>query len=369
MINLNHKNIKINHENIQYQNTKTPPKQISKNQIYQKLRHYSLSLNINNDIDKSISPFKLTTNINNTVRKKKGHFNPIIYYNNDSRNFSTINLNDSSNFISISNYDRTIENKKLIKKLEHTIIKDRNASVLLKNLNYTKDDNKYMSLKSFQKQKNNKLDLNLSSFQYSTITSEHHRTKSYSPNEKINIHNNLNDIKMKKQKKKLIENQIKNNNNLKEDFYPIKINKINKNQNEKLYNNNTLHTVSNNIDIVSNNKHKKINKNNHKKENNNLNINNIKYNKNFSGVIDLSCLIAKPLNKIIECLIEKLNLNKISFLKINMYKFHCSKNGIIFEIQIFKIPNIDFENLYYLSFKNKSGNIRSKLGSLAKNLI
>ena len=52
-----------------------------------------------------------------------------------------------------------------------------------------------------------------------------------------------------------------------------------------------------------------------------------------------------------------------------MYKFHCSKNGIIFEIQIFKIPNIDFENLYYLSFKNKSGNIRSKLGSLAKNLI
>ena len=373
-INLNNKNIKINNEHFQYQNeTKTPPKQISKNQIYQRLRHYSLSLNINNDTDKSISPFKLTSNINNSARKKKGHFNPIIYYNNYARNFSTINLNNSSNFITISNYDRTIENKKLIKKLDHTIIKDRNASVLLKNLNYIKDDNKYMNLKSFQKQneKNKKFDLNLSSFQNTTIISEHHRTKSYSPNGKINIHNNLNEIRMKKQKKKLIENHIRNSNDLKENFQPIKINKINKNQNEKLNNNNILHTVSNNLDILPNHKNKRVNKNNNKnkKENNNLNIHNIKYNKNFSGVIDLSCLITKPLNKIIECLIEKLNLNKISFLKINMYKFHCSKNGIIFEIQIFKIPNIDCENLYYLSFKNKSGNIRSKLGSLAKNLI
>ena len=108
--------------------------------------------------------------------------------------------------------------------------------------------------------------------------------------------------------------------------------------------------------------------------NTNININNnnlnTKNNKNhFSGVIDLSCIIAKPLNKIIECLIEKLNLNKISFLKVNMYKFHCSKNGIVFEIQINKMPNSNFENLYYFSFKNKSGNLRSKLGSLAKNLI
>ena len=52
--------------------------------------------------------------------------------------------------------------------------------------------------------------------------------------------------------------------NLKKNFQPIKINKINKNQNEKLYNNNILHTVSNNLDILPNQKNKKVNKNNNK---------------------------------------------------------------------------------------------------------
>ena len=389
VINLNNKNFKSGNE---FTNeTKTPPKQqlnIGKN-IYQRLRHYSLSINTKDENNKSISPFKITTNklSNSTARKKRGNYNPIIYYNKYARNFSTINLNNSSNFIVISNYDRAIENKKLIKKLDHTIIKDRNASVFLKNLNYSvKRDNKYLNLKNFHKQnekvKKNELSLNLSSFQYSTNTHEHHRTESYSPNAKIPIHNNLNEIRMKKQKKKLIENNKKNQNSVsKANFHPIKINKINKNiPNEKLYNN-TLHTVNNNLDISPNAKiNKKVYENTistkNKKEsfNTNININNnnlnTKNNKNhFSGVIDLSCIIAKPLNKIIECLIEKLNLNKISFLKVNMYKFHCSKNGIVFEIQINKMPNSNFENLYYFSFKNKSGNLRSKLGSLAKNLI
>ena len=65
-----------------------------------------------------------------------------------------------------------------------------------------------MNLKNFHKQnekvKKNELSLNLSSFQYSTNTHEHHRTESYSPNAKIPIHNNLNEI---------IEDIPKENNN------------------------------------------------------------------------------------------------------------------------------------------------------------
>ena len=79
------------------------------------------------------------------------------------------------------------------------------------------------------------------------------------------------------------------------------------------------------------------------------------------GIIDISCIMVKSFNEIVQKITDTLNNYKISFIQINTYKFHCSKNGIVFEIKIYKIDFQKKSFLYYLAFSNKCGDFRGKL--------
>ena len=61
----------------------------------------------------------------------------------------------------------------------------------------------------------------------------------------------------------------------------------------------------------------------------------------------------------IEKLEKNLNKNKISFSKINQFKYYCSKNSDIFELEIFSIDNNnEKKQIYYICFFSKQGNIK-----------
>ena len=104
--------------------------------------------------------------------------------------------------------------------------------------------------------------------------------------------------------------------------------------------------------------------------NENNNYNNNKVPNLYKGIIDISCIITISLKDIIQKIIDVLNYNKILFAQINLYKFHCSKNGNVFEIRIFQIEFKKNNPLYYLAFYNKSSNFKGKLiSNVIKNCI
>ena len=57
--------------------------------------------------------------------------------------------------------------------------------------------------------------------------------------------------------------------------------------------------------------------------------------KQYNGLVDIRYIFYEDLSKINENIEKCLNKNKINHSKITQYKYHCSKNGDIFFIEIF----------------------------------
>ena len=72
------------------------------------------------------------------------------------------------------------------------------------------------------------------------------------------------------------------------------------------------------------------------------------------GPIDISCIKKGELKTIWDNLIKWFKTNKITFMKISSYKFHCSKNGGSFNVEICSLGVMS--GLYYLSIKSKDYN-------------
>ena len=72
------------------------------------------------------------------------------------------------------------------------------------------------------------------------------------------------------------------------------------------------------------------------------------------GPIDISCLREGELKAIWDSLIRWFKANKIIFMKITSYKFHCSKNGGAFTVEICSLK--EKTGLYYLAIKSKEYN-------------
>ena len=103
-----------------------------------------------------------------------------------------------------------------------------------------------------------------------------------------------------------------------------------------------------------------VKKNHYKKLNNNLE-NNYKNNpKVYKGPIDLRCIFLNTINEVTEHIERILIQKKLFYSKINQYKYYCSKNGDIFEIEINSIDNnIEKQQIYYICVLSKQGNIRT----------
>jgi 5'-AMP-activated protein kinase, catalytic alpha subunit len=80
---------------------------------------------------------------------------------------------------------------------------------------------------------------------------------------------------------------------------------------------------------------------------------NLEHLKTYSGPVDLSCIINLDITKIVEKTIEILNKKKIVYVQTNPYKFRCSKNGLSYDIEIFKLE--EMYEFYYLKFKISQG--------------
>ncbi len=110
---------------------------------------------------------------------------------------------------------------------------------------------------------------------------------------------------------------------------------------------------------------KEVKRNNLSKNKNliiNKNIENYKKNipKIYKGPIDLRCIFLKPINEVIEHIEKSLIQKKFFYSKINQYKYYCSKNGDIFEVEINLIENNKEEQqIYYICVLSKQGNIRT----------
>ena len=72
------------------------------------------------------------------------------------------------------------------------------------------------------------------------------------------------------------------------------------------------------------------------------------------GPIDISCLREGELKAFWDSLIRWFKANKIIFMKITSYNFHCSKNGVAFTVEICSLK--EKTGLYYLAIKSKEYN-------------
>ena len=315
----------------------------SRNKKFSSIRHFSLNQNSiddkiikNKNSFQSFSPISLINNKNN---QKKKLINPKIFNNNNKTLLKNYLNTTLENNLTIKN--NSIENNFM----KHTIITNRNASYTIRNPHMKKLDYKIISLKKkIEKNIKKKKALNSnSSFDNKSLILKSRRNESYSPNSNKIYNNNSIEKKIKINKKNFVKKQI----NVK----PIKINRrISYNLNDSIKQN----SINNFITINYN-------------ENN---YNNNKVPNLYKGIIDISCIITISLKDIIQKIIAVLNYNKILFAQINLYKFHCSKNGNVFEIRIFQIEFKKNNPLYYLAFYNKSSNFKGKLiSNVIKNCI
>lgn len=77
--------------------------------------------------------------------------------------------------------------------------------------------------------------------------------------------------------------------------------------------------------------------------------------KQYNGPVDIRYIFYEDLSKISENIEKYFNKNKINYSKITQCKYHYSKNGDIFFIEIFYI----YENSYFISFISKQRNIKN----------
>ena len=116
----------------------------------------------------------------------------------------------------------------------------------------------------------------------------------------------------------------------------------------------------NKINNIKEEKRNYLSKSNNLIINNNFENNNKNIPKIYKGPIDLRCIFLNPINEVIEHLEKSLIQKKVFYSKINQYKYYCSKNGDIFEVEINLIENNKEEQqIYYICLLSKQGNIRT----------
>ena len=116
---------------------------------------------------------------------------------------------------------------------------------------------------------------------------------------------------------------------------------------------NTVKTKPNKINPVSNRVFTTVDKN-------------LNYLKLTSGPIDIDSIhICDDANKLVEKIIEILNTKKIIFVQTNPYKFKCTKIGVSFEIQLYKLDeDEDYFTFKYRMFQGGSVNFRKLCQSI-----
>ena len=280
-----------------------------------------------------------------------------------------------------NNNPNVINRNLLIKGKGHTIIHNRNASAFqrsLRNKNkfyFNSEKIKENSLSPTQtklyKKKllnNNRLlpnkkknDKNLSINEQSKNSSNLLSQSYVKPIKKIINYNNSNKTLIEngsssscRDKKKInlktnfFGNNEKNNNLINLTKFTISFSNKSKKKNEENKINNIVKEVK-----------KNLLKNNNLQSNIEINIKNKP--KIYKGPIDFKCIFLNSLNEVIDHLEKSLTKSKVNFSKINQYKYYCSKNGDIFEVEIYLIDNINsgLSQIYFISIFSKQGNIRT----------
>jgi hypothetical protein len=72
----------------------------------------------------------------------------------------------------------------------------------------------------------------------------------------------------------------------------------------------------------------------------------------FSGPVDFNCMSNLSPIEILEKVSEFLMKKKISYVQTNPYKLRCSKNGISFDVEVFKLEDSE---MHYIKFKLNQG--------------
>ena len=316
------------------------------------------------------------------------------FLNSDEKKFKKNKRISSSNYRN-KNKKQTLFNKSTaIKNKGHTIIHNRNASALeVENKKsdrdiIKKDKLREISFSPKEAKLNKKERLNKIPWKFVNLEKK----------EKLNLY----DKYYKKETKKLLNKSFIKKNEKKQQFInknekqslTIRQNKKELNNNEKrrnhkniIKNNNKSHqkksqspkssTFSNfnkytisfqsKLKYVNNSSPEKLKISFFKKNKNNLlksfesssstSYINFKVNKpkQYKGPIDIRCIFIDELSKIKENIEKCLNKNKINHSKITQYKYHCSKNGDIFFIEILSIS----ERIYFVSVISKQGNVKN----------
>jgi len=316
------------------------------------------------------------------------------FLNSDEKKFKKNKRISSSNYRN-KNKKQTLFNKSTaIKNKGHTIIHNRNASALeVENKKsdrdiIKKDKLREISFSPKEAKLNKKERLNKIPWKFVNLEKK----------EKLNLY----DKYYKKETKKLLNKSFIKKNEKKQQFInknekqslTIRQNKKELNNNEKrrnhkniIKNNNKSHqkksqspkssTFSNfnkytisfqsKLKYINNSSPEKLKISFFKKNKNNLlksfesssstSYINFKVNKpkQYKGPIDIRCIFIDELSKIKENIEKCLNKNKINHSKITQYKYHCSKNGDIFFIEILSIT----ENIYFVSVISKQGNVKN----------
>ena len=70
-------------------------------------------------------------------------------------------------------------------------------------------------------------------------------------------------------------------------------------------------------------------------------------------IIDIDCLIMNSVDAIMCYLVEVLKIKKVSYVKVNQFKYKCSKSGICFNLEICKLSKLT--SIHYIKAKCYSG--------------
>ena len=285
-----------------------------------------------------------------TAIKNKGH--TIIHNRNASalevenkKSDRDIIKKDKLREISFSPKEAKLNKKERLNKIPWKFVNlEKNEKSNLYDKYYKKETKKLLNKSFFKKNENKQKFINKNEKQSLTIRQNK---------------NDLNSIEKRRNHKNTIKNNNKNHH------------KNSKSPKSSTFSNFNKYTISfqSKLKYINNSSPEKLKISFFKKNNHNLlksfesssstSYINFKVNKpkQYKGPIDIRCIFFDELSKIKENIENSLNKNKINHSKITQYKYHCSKNGDIFFIEILSIS----ESIYFVSVISKQGNVKNNV--------
>ena len=371
-----------NKSNINIQNNRTKNNNVYSNNNKKKTKNKICHNNKTPDLNKK----------NHKIKDNSNKFSQNIKKN-DIKNNNLNGIENSKKKLNenINNKDdkqNKIKKNNSIEKKDHTLIHNRNSSMIYNNLSTRNKFSNNFDFKLYLKKLsikkiNNKNNKRINLFSSYNLSPRKNKLKM----EKENYYKNFDNLNKSKQIKLNISNNNSITNSMRKNNSIIKTENYNKNNSTRndyfLTKNETYKKIS------SNNKHKKkrsviniyrfnyLNLNTNELLTNNqekTSISKKKYRKKsmetefpeiYNGIIDINFICTKSLNHIIKNIMNNLNFYKIFYCKITPFKFHCSKNGNVFVIKIYQLNQYPF---YYLCFKIKQGEVKLNLSNLIKNI-